>query len=1024
MPKEGSGASKYSTVSETYQKLYEQAKAGKVSGKQLAQKIESLKDYIRFKGDVASNLGRSLNYMKSGSAKQQKTKSNFELARQQQSEARRLRTELIQIRNQLGEKPPAPQPQQKAPQTDQQGYDPVAKTLTTSSGKVYRNVQGYTLDKSGKLKDLILKEGSKQVTIGARDNQVKAIQKGSTYVDLTEGRAIDTKTTRQLDPTKERDYGLIAALGVEPRLSEEAKSVSDFYYKEVEQDAQQEVYNVAAGTAGNMNELLGGAQYVTVKKTNGGYRVAINPRLTAPETVKAELEKQLKAAAKKSEYAEVVEEDGTGGYIIRQKEITTPSYITSRAFKGDIPTEITLTPERQTKVKFESGKEQTFEELTKEQQQGVDALFGDVIGGMKQEQDKQIQSNFQALAKPSFENITLVQDKGKTVEVDARSSQKDWLKEVSDLSKGTGGPKPITLETTKSGIAKTPITEFYETDYSGQLEQSVKGLEEQSGLYIKESPIGEIRISKLVGFGGDIVETGVKSAASVGTSLGAAAIVGASEATGKKLSERERLTLASDVVAGHQYSPAIPFFVAFETVPLLKGAKATTTTVTKSVGSFIPKAKPVSTYKSTEYGVKSIVQDYSRGGSIIFRKVTPEGAKGYTELELKQAASTISKAAFPIQKTVNPVVTIGKASVKTGAGFAGLQTGIETYAGGGVESLTKPGSQERIKTAFLFGATLGGGAQAFTQTKPFFQTKTSQYKQSLEKVADLPAASLRETVKIGKEASEFNKQLYFFAKSDKQALKFATPESKVYVPVELTRTRINPYEYIKSAPKESPRIVEGVKLKQRSRWTAPKGETKLKPLPQIKTPVPTTATTYTFVAPLTLAGLNTLTGVKLNVSQLEKVRERQVERLQEIQKQNERTRVRQKLKIIQKQKVKQKQRQKERVIELPKLQIKQGLQVKLKLGQKLKEPPRVPQRTVAVMPTFSLEDRPSKRSKRPKRTQEPDFGYTPSLAGVLLSVKETKIKPLYTGFEIRGISVGKGKKPKKKKKKGGLFSLL
>jgi hypothetical protein len=283
--------------------------------------------------------------------------------------------------------------------------------------------------------------------------------------------------------------------------------------------------------------------------------------------------------------------------------------------------------------------------------------------------------------------------------------------------------------------AETWLTKFYETPYHEYIEKPISELETTTGLYVKESPIGEIRASQGVGWITEGAENIIKSGAAFGTLIYEPLSI---KAKGEKVTGEERRIAASELLSSKEYLFQFPYNLAFVagTAGELTLPKTTTVTVNSVTKEIVSKGEvqPASKFITTKLTEEGITYETKYGTQLTIPKGHP---KYYEEL-----VTATAKSAAESIKPLYPSYGIAKEAIKTGVTTAGIQTVADiTFTG-------KP-SLEKTKAAFMGGLIIGSGAKAYEEG--FFKPETiyKTTKQTLAAPFDITDYTLKKTFDYG-----------------------------------------------------------------------------------------------------------------------------------------------------------------------------------------------------------------------------------------------------------------------------------
>ena len=586
-------------------------------------------------------------------------------------------------------------------------------------------------------------------------------------------------------------------------------------------------------------------------------------------------------------------------------------------------------------------------------------------------------------------------------------------------------PYPLT----GSGLVATPIVKFYETSHTKPVEEAIAKFETETGLYLKDTPVGEVRFSQAVGFLGESIETGVKAGASIGTLIASGVKAGefaVRESKGEIVPSSEKAQKASEFGASLTYLNLVPLLTA-TTLGSIWGSGSKVVAVDSATGKAVTTKTGGWKILSSEFTKEGVKYEGTLGSGFI-----PKGHPAYLDVAVQSVKSDVIKIA-------QPVITVGKlagAGAKMGTATAVLQTGLDVATGQEI-------AIEKTKRAFLGGALFGITVQGYGMVKPKLTAVAQGIKGHVASTFSIKKV-LDQSFDTGTEVATDVKILGMMGKSERTAIASITPESQVYAHAQVTQAGLNPFG-------------SGTRQMQKIRVTTPQRSAPpivvLPPssAPALKVPVQRIAVKQS-VKTMSLEEFSA-PSLKLQAKLKEpeigaffepspkskrKLLEIRIEALEaDIESNASKTKLekllalREGLKSGQKagqvfgQKFKIAQLQRARVGEIEvlppilgqrvaqKITPLQKLRVRTGQLQKMREPTVLPPTVLSL--DFALGDEGRKQQK--KKKAETKTQYAPSVVGILTGKKEKKKKKYYTGLEIRGIASSK-------KSYGGLSGIL
>jgi hypothetical protein len=597
-------------------------------------------------------------------------------------------------------------------------------------------------------------------------------------------------------------------------------------------------------------------------------------------------------------------------------------------------------------------------------------------------------------------------------------------------AKGRGVPAEVMLAPWDIGnipetlnIVDTPLTQFFNTDYAGDLAREVGKYDP----YALKTPVGDISLgSMVVGFVGGAIETPIKSIVAVENLVVRGGQAYIAQKSGKPLSLETREAIGSDILASGSYLEYAPINIAaaLGTVGELARAPTPSPAPTRSGLS------KLLTVTKQESG--NIVEDYG-----FYQLNRVPGGTGYLEASLRAGIDPIIQAGRSGLRVASPIINIGRRAAQGAITFGSFEAGIEAVAGaakannfgGAIEALKTPEVQGRIKAAALTGGVLFAALGTAEAAKPFFDAKAAQVRGTFS----LPGQAFRaggntlvatmENVRLG----------YFLAGSDKELVRGLSQEVPGITPtmgqkmvVQMTVRNANPFVMVK-APRVNTNIIPqtqlrserstpftalvargggGVRVRDRGREFAPsilQGPSLRGTANQI-TKVPSTGDfpkvisgPAVDVTPRSGPKIEEMFGINVKTTDLTK------------QGQTERER--------NPQRERQRQIEEERLIfgfaEVPRLNTPTRQLIRFPEVPRVPEkpPPELPPTTIPL-PNFLSDDRGNPLARREKALAKL-AQYTPSLLGVEIGKVQKRTGGSFSGLEIRGI-FGRAKRRRKR----------
>ncbi|MDD3906480.1 MAG: hypothetical protein PHS46_08190 [Candidatus Omnitrophica bacterium] len=387
-------------------------------------------------------------------------------------------------------------------------------------------------------------------------------------------------------------------------------------------------------------------------------------------------------------------------------------------------------------------------------------------------------------------------------------------------------------------MVETPFTGFYETNYAKLFAEPLRAGEDVLGLYIKESPIGEIRpVSTTAEFLAGGVESIGKGSVAFGTFLGISAKGAEKAFKGETFTEPEQKLYGSMLLESQGYLITFPI-----TATMLVGmageanlAKASTKTVTLDLkgnpidpvtgkatdmkGAIIGENTPYYNrpLSATIESPTTVRLDYAGGKPSLYLNYPGEISKhlldeNYLDRLTSFEAYKLQGAIQPVLNTAGAINTAAGVPIRiigtgafTGGFSAGLQTGLEVsgnwMAGESPLDFTKE-QEERIKTAGVGGFFLGASIQTWHEAKPFMDTVITGAKQKIAEIPQTPYKAMKAGTEAGLSFYEDQAALYFYAGSEKSVLMQINPESPYALHAYLTAEGLNPYAGVKPIIKQ------------------------------------------------------------------------------------------------------------------------------------------------------------------------------------------------------------------------------
>lgn len=266
-------------------------------------------------------------------------------------------------------------------------YNPAAKTLAIGD-KLYSNVEGFTKNASGEVVGITTKQNGTSITFDPNTGKAITVQNQSAYYDVQNNQAFfKDKLLTPINPLREEGYTALKGLGLNVNLDKSAKAQTDFYYKEVEAQAQTQARDLASETAGQLNKFLGGAQYIKTIETPEGIIVKVNENIKSNPNLEKELAGRLARGDSILSNVEVIQK-APGEFLVKASPAPEKEYLLSKGFKGNTPIEIgagvgsnnSLEPT----FKLASGETKTYSQLSPEQKAAVEANYSGTLGSIAQ----------------------------------------------------------------------------------------------------------------------------------------------------------------------------------------------------------------------------------------------------------------------------------------------------------------------------------------------------------------------------------------------------------------------------------------------------------------------------------------------------------------------------------------------------------------------------------------------------------------------------------------------------------------
>lgn len=249
--------------------------------------------------------------------------------------------------------------------------------------KQMSGLQAVKRDEYGIAQSITVQDKGKQVEYNPRTGEVYSLADEDAYADLTTGQAVYRESGAQLDPYREKDYLALKKLGLTPEIASETLGYTDWFWKDVEAQAQERGAKAMAlsvvGGIGGASSATG--QLASLEETEGGYVVELTD--LAKQTGATQLmDNAIAGYSKTHPYAEAVKL-GEGEYLIKQKAFTDPRYFASKGFGTDKLSSIGLSWEgKEPTVSFESGATKKYSELTGTQKTAFDLNYSSVLDQM------------------------------------------------------------------------------------------------------------------------------------------------------------------------------------------------------------------------------------------------------------------------------------------------------------------------------------------------------------------------------------------------------------------------------------------------------------------------------------------------------------------------------------------------------------------------------------------------------------------------------------------------------------------
>ncbi|MDD3906523.1 MAG: hypothetical protein PHS46_08405 [Candidatus Omnitrophica bacterium] len=601
---------------------------------ELKQKVSSLNERVSYFGGVLAQ-------MRPTDTKYQQVYTTYMHEKQELEQVRAMRDALIGLRNRTGGEVPNQIEPEKPKSPYAYGYDPATKTLKLPDGRTVQNVEGFTQDAQGNLKNLLISSGKETYTVEAKTGVLHDIQTREKYFSLDDMVEYNKLTGEKVTPTYE--------------------------YKIFMNPAAQPV-PASAASAGSFVDTLNqgfGAQVLVAEKTGDTYTVTINPNITAPDSMAALIDQRLKSFG----FTNV-----SGKYTF-----VAPSYAITDTPISEVPE---LAP-----PSIASANTHYVPEL------GGDLLLpDDSLKGFYCTQEGCFWSGDYA---PHIDlPLTKTQIYFKTEEVLQGTNAYGVL--IPDINTGFTYPIYAPLSASDIKVAKfvnakgeaytpgsntyentffkpTALRDFYNTDYADELVgHTLRGIENQLGIPNRQlSKVGYVFAS--------VPESAIKSGLSLATISGGLFVMSDSLINHQSADTVGYAGAAGDIYAAIPSFTKLPLTATWVVGSYLESMLNTETMkpATEQMAKLMGEGERGQIASTTKLDTGVIRQEVKLGGGSTYDLNIQPGTPQYAAMESQAAVEPLYKAGSALVRFETPLLQVAANGVTGAVIFGSIQGGIE-----------------------------------------------------------------------------------------------------------------------------------------------------------------------------------------------------------------------------------------------------------------------------------------------------------------------------------------------------------
>lgn len=586
---------------------------------ELKQKVSSLNERVSYFGGVLAQ-------MRPTDTKYQQVYTTYMHEKQELEQVRAMRDALIGLRNRTGGEVPNPIEPEKPKSPYAYGYDPATKTLKLPDGRTVQNVEGFTQDAQGNLKNLLISSGKEIYTVEAKTGMLHDIQTKERYFSLDDLVEYNKLTGEKVTPKYEYKIFMNPAAQPVPESAAKAGSFVD-----------------------TINQQFG-AQVLVAEKTGDTYTVTINPNITAPDSMASLINERLTSFG----FTNI-----SGKYTF-----VAHSFAISDTSIPEIP------------------------ELAPPSVASADTHYVPGLGGDLLLPDDSLKGFFctqegcftpgeevytYKIPQPGTGNLTNIGTAlvdlgdGKTGLVVQGISTAPFVNAKGEAY----APGSDTYENTF--FKPTALRDFYNTDYADEwVGHTLRGVEDELGIPNRQlSKVGYVLAS--------VPESFIKSAVSLPTISGGLFVMADSIITHQNADSVGYAGAAGDIYAAIPSFTKLPLTATWVVGSYLESMlnAETMKPATEQMAKLMQGGERGQVTATTKLDNGVIRQEIKLGGGSTYDLNIQPGTPQYAAMESQAALEPLYKAGSALVKFETPLLQVAASGVTGGAIFGGIQGGIE-----------------------------------------------------------------------------------------------------------------------------------------------------------------------------------------------------------------------------------------------------------------------------------------------------------------------------------------------------------